>query len=107
MTVNINNFYLNTPMPRYEYFRMKLELFPDNVIEEYNLCNKVEPDRYVYAKIGKGMYGLPRAGLLAQGLLVERLGKNGYKQSTITPWLWTNNWRPICFSIVVDIFVVK
>ena len=28
-TIDINNFYLNTPMDRYEYMRMKLEIFPD------------------------------------------------------------------------------
>ena len=65
MTINISNFYLNTPMDRYEYMRMKLKMFPDDVIEEYNLCDKVEPNGYVYIEVRKGMYGLPQAGLLA------------------------------------------
>ena len=43
MTIDISNFYLNTPMDRYEYMRMKLDMFPDDVIEEYNLHDKVEP----------------------------------------------------------------
>ena len=34
--IDISNFYLNTPMDRYEYMRMKLDMFPDDVIEEYN-----------------------------------------------------------------------
>ena len=34
MTIDISNFYLNTPMDRYEYMLMKLEIFPDDVIEE-------------------------------------------------------------------------
>ena len=66
-------------MPRYKHFRMKLEIFPGDVIKEYSLCDKVEPDGYVYAKIRKGVYGLPQVGLLAQQLLTERLKKDSYK----------------------------
>ena len=46
----------------------KVILF-DDVIEEYNLRDKVEPNGYVYIKVRKGMYGLPQAELLAQELL--------------------------------------
>ena len=59
MTINISNFYLNTPMDRYEYMRMKLNISPDDVIVEYNLCEKVETNGYVYIKVCKGMYELP------------------------------------------------
>ena len=107
MTIDISNFYLNTPMDRYEYMRMKLDMFPDDVIEEYNLRDKVEPNGYVYIEVHKGMYGLPQAGLLADELIAERLAKHGYKQSDVTPGIWTHDWRPICFSLVVDDFGVK
>jgi hypothetical protein len=50
MTIDIKDFYLMTPMARYEYFRMKLELIPQDVIDEYNLQNKVKPDGNVYWK---------------------------------------------------------
>jgi len=53
------------------------------------------------------MYGLPQAGLLAQQLLEERLGKHGYVQNKPTPGLWTHQWRPVCFSLVVASFGVK
>jgi hypothetical protein len=36
MTIDIKDFYLCMPMSRYEYFRMKLELFPEDIIEEYD-----------------------------------------------------------------------
>jgi hypothetical protein len=42
MTIDIKDFYLKTPMVRYEYFRMKLELFPEDIIKEYDLKNKVD-----------------------------------------------------------------
>jgi hypothetical protein len=37
MTLDLKDFYLMTPMTRYKYFCMKLDLFPDNIIEEYKL----------------------------------------------------------------------
>ena len=107
MTIDISNFYLNTPMDRYEYMRMKLDMFPEDAIEEYNLRDRVEPNGYVYIEVRKDMYGLPQAGLLAQQLLEKRLAKHGYKQSNVTPGLWTHEWRPICFTLVVDDFGVK
>jgi hypothetical protein len=32
MMINIKDYYLMTPMDHYEYFRMKLELFPQDII---------------------------------------------------------------------------
>ena len=107
MTIDISNFYINTPMNRYEYMRMKLDMFPDDVIEEYNLRDKVETNGYVYIKVRKGMYGLSQVGLLAPKVLAKRLAKHGYTQSDVTAGLWTHEWRPICFSLVVDDFGVK
>jgi len=40
MTIDIKDFYLMTPMERKEYFRIKMELFPEDVIDEYNLRTK-------------------------------------------------------------------
>ena len=58
MTIDISNFYLNTPMDRYEYMRIKLDMFPEDVIEEYNLRDRVEPNGYVYIEVRKSMFGL-------------------------------------------------
>ena len=69
MTLDVKNFYLNTPMVRYEYVRIKIEDIPEEIIVEYNLREKVTSDGYVYIEIQKGMYGLPQAGILAQELL--------------------------------------
>jgi hypothetical protein len=64
---------------------MKLELFPNDIIKEYNLHNKVNARGDVHCKVRQGMYGLPQAGVIAQELLKERLLKVRYKQSKITP----------------------
>ncbi len=77
MTMDIKDFYLNTPVARYKY------------------------------KIQKGMYGLPQAGIITQQLLEEHLQKHGYHQSQTTPGLWKHDTHPISFSLVLDNFGVK
>ena len=41
MTVDIGNFYTNTPMDRFEYMRMHINKIPNEPIDEYNLMEKV------------------------------------------------------------------
>ena len=107
MTIDIKDFYLKTPMSRYEYFRMKLELFPEDIIEEYDLRNKVDANVKVHCEVRRGMYGLPQAGIIAQELLEKRLLTAGYTQSKVTPGYRKHEWRPISFTLVVDDFGVK
>jgi hypothetical protein len=102
MTIDIKDFYLMTPMDRYEYFRMKLEVFPPDIIEEYGLRDKVNTNGNVFCEVRRGMYGLPQAGIIAQDLLTKQLNKAGYYQSKITPGYWRHNWQPISFTLVVD-----
>ena len=107
MTIDIKNFYLNTPIQRYEYIKLKLSDIPTEVIEEYNLRSIATDDDFVYVEIRAGMYGLPQAGLIAQQLLEKRLNNDGYYQDKYVPGLWHHEWRPIKFTLVVDDFGVK
>ena len=50
MTIDIKDFYLMTPMDCYEYFKMKLDLFPEDIVEEYDLRNKVDDRGFVIAR---------------------------------------------------------
>ena len=52
-------------MKRYEYVKLHLRGFPDEIIQEYRLTEKATNDGYVYVEVRKGMYGLPQAGSLA------------------------------------------
>jgi hypothetical protein len=106
-TMDIKNFYLCTPMARYEYMQLKLIDMPEDVIAHYNLRDIATPEGFVYCEFQQGMYGLPQAGIIAQELLAKRLGKHDYSQSETTPGLWKHEWRPITFSLVVDNFGVK
>ena len=80
---------------------------PDDVIEEYGFREKATTNGYVYVSVSKRMYGLPQAGIIAQQLLEKRIWKEGYVQSQFTPGLWSHEWRPIQFSLVVDNFGVE
>ena len=109
MTLDVKNFYLNTPMVRYEYVWIKLDDIQEDIFVEYKLRDKVSANGHVYVEIQKGMYGygLPQAGILAQQLLEKRLNEHGYSQSKAVPGLWTHKTRPISFTLVVDDFGVK
>ena len=106
MTIDIKDFYLNTPMARPEFMRLKLADIPAAIIDRYKLRD-IAQDGYVFVRIQKGMYGLPQAGIIAQQLLEQRLQANGYHQSKLNPGFWTHDWRPICFALCVDDFGVK
>ena len=106
-TIDLKDFYLNTPMERPEYMKMKLTDLPTDFADLYKLHNLVDSNGYVAIKIQKGMYGLPQAGILAQQLLEARLNAHGYRQSPITPGLWRHDFRPISFTLCVDDFGIK
>ena len=107
MTGDLKNFYLGTPMKRYEYIRVKLEDIPQEIIDEYKLTTIATKEGWVYIEIRRGMYGLPHGGIIAQEQLEKRLNKADYYQSQIIHGLWKHKWRPIVFTLVVDDFGVK
>ena len=41
-----------------EYMCIAFKYFPKDIVERYDIKNKVAPDGYVYIKIKRGMYGL-------------------------------------------------
>jgi hypothetical protein len=64
MMMDIKNYYLGTPLHRYEYMRMLLSRFPEEIVNKYNL-KELAVDVWVYIEIRKGMYGLKQSGLLS------------------------------------------
>ena len=77
MCLDIKNFYLGTPLDRYEYMKMPLAVFPKHTVDQYNLKTHALKG-FVYLEIRKGIYGLPQAGILANKLLRKRLAPAGY-----------------------------
>jgi hypothetical protein len=83
MMMDIKNYYLGTPLTRFEYMKMPLSRFPEEIIQKYNL-NDLAVDGWVYIEIRKGMYGLKQAVLLANQLLQTRLEPFGYYRARHT-----------------------
>jgi hypothetical protein len=106
MMMDIKNYYLGTPLPRFEYMKMLLSRFPEEIIQKYNL-NDLAVKGWVYIEIRKGMYGLKQAGLLANQLLETRLAPFVYYLARHTPGLWLHKTRTISFTLLVDDFTVK
>jgi hypothetical protein len=62
--LDIKNYYLGTPMDRYEYMHLQLTILPDKIIDQYHLQTIAGVDGWIYVELRRGMYGLPQAGLL-------------------------------------------
>jgi hypothetical protein len=106
MMMEIKNYYLGTPLPRFEYMKMPISRFPDEIVQKYNI-NALAVNGCIYSEIRKGMYGLKQTGLLANQLLQTRLAPFGYYPARHTPGLWLHKTRPISFTLVVDDFTLK
>jgi hypothetical protein len=106
LVIHIKNFYLNTPLGRFEYMVINLSSLPQETIDRCDLI-KLAQDGKVYIEIHKGMDGLPQAGTLANELLQRNIAKDGYRPTQHTHDLWKHDTRPISFLLVVDDFGVK
>ena len=106
LTADLKDFYLGTPMARYEYMRIPIWMLPPAIIEQYNL-RPLFHNGYVYVEIRRGMYGLPQAGRLANDQLVALLKPHGYEPCPLTHGLWRHKTRDIVFSLVVDDFGIR
>jgi hypothetical protein len=106
MMMDIKNYYIGTPLPRFEYMKMMVSRFPEESIQKYNL-NDLAVDSWIYIETRKGMYGLKQGGLLANQLLQTRLSPFGYYTARHTPGLWLHKTQPISFTLVVDNFTAK
>ena len=104
--IDLKDFYLGTPMDRYEYMRVPIWMLPEAIIEQYQLTPLFD-DGFVYVEIRRGMYGLPQAGGLANDQLVAFLKPQGYIPCPLTHGLWRHTTRDIVFSLVVDDFGVR
>ena len=84
LCLDVKDFYLNTPMVRFEYVWVPVSMLTANVIEAYKLKDKIKNGR-VLVEIQRGMYGLPQAGRLAYDKLKRHLKPHGYEPSARVP----------------------
>ena len=57
-SIDLKNFYLDTPMPDPGYIHIKISDIPDEFIDKYKLTGQ-DHDGWMYFKIRPGCYGLP------------------------------------------------
>ena len=107
MCAGIHDFYYNTPIVDFEYMKLPLSMFPQEIIDKYNLEDLVATDGYVYMDIRKEMPGLKQAGRLASNRLTKNLARNGYALVPHTPYLWHHHTSYLVFSLNVDNFGIK
>merc|ERR1711884_368599 len=106
-TADAGNMYLASMLRRYQYMRIKLDLIPLSIQLAYDLASKVDADGYVYVRIRGALYGLKESGRIANEDVVDLLSAHGYKESPLTPGLFTHETRDISFTLVVDDFGIK
>ena len=76
MAIDLANFYPMTLMKDYEFLRIKLKDFPQEIIDEHKL-NQLEHDDWVCVETRRGTYGFLQAGVLAQEQSTKRLNQAG------------------------------
>lgn len=106
LTLDIEDYYLGTPLPRNEWLRIPVKFIPAWVLAKYNLEEYIFGGFILFC-VTKGMYGLPQAGKLAQDRLCAHLAGFGYVQDTSVPCLFNHESNGITFTLVVDDFGVK
>ena len=94
-------------MKRHEFMKIHRRYLPQEIIDAYDLETKFTHDGYIYIRIKKGMYGLKQAARLAYDLLCDRLGKEGYAPSLLSPNIWGHKTRATKFCLCVDDFGIK
>ena len=105
--VDLADFYIKHKLPEPEYMLVPYSLFPPDIIDEYDIKNKVDHRGLVLAKIIGAMYGLPQAGRIAYEELKKYLAEADYVPTGHTPGLFKHRTRPIQFILVVDDFGIK
>ncbi len=104
-TIDLEDFYLGTPLPHPEYIRIPVRFIPPKVIAFY----KLEPfihNGALYCSVLKTHYGLPQAGALSQQRLFRHLRRFGYTQLAHSQSLFRNQSGTIRFALVVDDFAI-
>jgi hypothetical protein len=107
MGLDIQDYFLASPMHRPEYMRIHLQHFSPDIIEQYDLLSLVADDGYVYIEINKGMYGVKQAALMAYEKLVAALAPHGYRPCKYSLGIWEHKTKPTKFCLCVDDFGVK
>ena len=82
-------------------------MFPQEIIQQYNLKDLVGSYGYGYMDIKKGIPVLKQAGRLSRDRMNKNLARNGYAPVPHTPSLWHHHTSDLVFSLVLDDFGIN
>ena len=88
--MDVKYFYLNNHMDRDECIMMKISMIPQEFVEKYNLTEKSH-NGYIYARVKKGIYGIPQSVRIEHDVQVKQLETYIYHPSRNPPGLWKHN----------------
>ena len=106
-SIDIKDHFLQSILPDPEYMKIHGKYFFDDIRQQYDIDNIIDPDGYVYCKIVKGMYGLKQAAMLGRQNIIDVLAPFGYAPDPMAPNIWTHKTRPTKFCLCVDDFGIK
>ncbi len=104
-TMDLEDFYLGTPLPHPEYIRIPTRFIPPKGIAYYKLGQFLHKGA-LYCAVLKTHYGLPQAGALSQQRFFKHLAQHGYQQLPHSQSLFRNHDGSVRFALVVDDFAV-
>ena len=96
--IDLKDFYLKNDLPGYEYVFFLASLIPEEFIAQYKHKIHITPNGHVYARVEKGMYGLPQAGKVASDIMIPWLKLKGYVKTGRIPGLFKTHHQqhPLC-----------
>jgi hypothetical protein len=108
LTADIKDYYLGTPLERFEYIRIHRRHLPPAALDQLALHPYLDSsaDDTITFEIQKTMYGLPQAGRLSQDRLLPHLASHGYRETDIKCIL-RHATRNITICLIVDDFGIK
>ena len=71
--VDVKDFYLNMQLKKKRYGKIREKYILEETIKKHQLEQYIEDYGWFHFEIGKGMYGIPESGRLANDLLRARL----------------------------------
>ena len=105
LLAEIKHFYLNIILQDPDFMRIPLKIFPQEIIDAYNLTEMVYNQGWIYMRIEKGFYGLKQAGIIANQELVSHMDPFGYHTVQHTPGLWVHDSRKkLVFWSTISVF---
>jgi hypothetical protein len=105
--MDLKDFYLKNDLPGFEYVFFLASVIPEEFYEQHNDKIHVTSNGHVYARVEKGMYGLPQAGKVASNIMIPPLKAKQYIETSQISGLFKHISNSIKFALVIDDFLVQ